>query len=408
MGLDARSESASANSPAARLREVALVFLRLGATAFGGPAAHIAMMREEIVRRRGWINEERFVDLLGVANLVPGPTSTELAIYLGYVRAGWAGLAVAGVCFILPAMSIVLALAWGYHTYGALPQARWLFVGVQPVVVAIVSHALWGLRRTVLKSSWAVALLAVVLLAYLLGANILALLAGGAALYGATSAMGRWRAARHASSSAQVAGWLAHGRDWLALPRPRLPIRATLALLAVPFTYSTLFLTFLKIGAVVYGSGYVLLAFLRADLVQGLHWLTERQLLDAVAVGQFTPGPVFTTTTFIGYLVGGWQGALLATLAIFLPSFAFIAAIRPVAAWLRRSAWSAALLDGVNIASLALMAGVLVQLAQVALTDWVSWLVALAALAVLLRTRVSSVWLIVVGAAIGLARFGLF
>jgi chromate transporter len=390
---------------AARLREVALLFLRLGATAFGGPAAHIAMMREELVRRRGWVSEERFVDLLGVANLVPGPTSTELAIYLGYVRAGWAGLVVAGVCFIAPAMVIVVALAWGYHTYGSLPQARWLFAGVQPVVVAIVAHALWGLRRIVLKSSWAVALAAIVLVAYLLGANILALLAAGAALYGVASAIRRWQAARRGSICALVTGWLTLGTRWPALP---FPLRSSLAVLVVPFTYTTLFLTFLKIGAVIYGSGYVLLAFLRADLVQGLHWLTERQLLDAVAVGQFTPGPVFTTATFIGYLVGGWQGALLATLAIFLPSFAFIAAVRPLAAWLRRSVWSAALLDGVNIASLGLMAGVLLQLGQVALTDVASWLVALAALALLVRTRVSSVWLIAAGAVIGVARFGLF
>ncbi len=391
--------------PAAPLREVARVFLRLGFTAFGGPAAHIAMMREEVVRRRGWVSDERFVDLLGMANLVPGPTSTELAIYLGYVRAGWAGLALAGVCFITPAMAIVLGLAWAYRAYGALPQARWLFAGVQPVVVAIVAHALWGLRRVALKTPWAVALLALIVLAYLLGANVLALLVSGAALYGLVSAAVRWRTARRGDTAGLPAPWLALGQRALAWRLA--PARAALALLAAPFSYATLFLTFLKIGAVVYGSGYVLLAFLRADLVQGLHWLTERQLLDAVAVGQLTPGPVFTTATFIGYLVGGWQGALLATLAIFLPSFAFIATLRPVAGWLRSSAWSAALLDGVNIASLALMAGVLTQLAQVALTDALGWLIALAALALLLRTRVSSVWLIAAGAAIGLARMWL-
>jgi chromate transporter len=395
------------HSPAvAPLREVALLFLRLGCTAFGGPAAHIAVMREEVVRRRGWVSEQRFADLLGVANLVPGPTSTELAIYLGYVRAGWAGLLLAGTCFIVPATGIVLGLAWAYRTYGTLPTAHWLFAGVQPVVVAIVAHALWGLRRVVLKTWWSVALLVAVMPAYLLGANILALLVGGAAVYGAFGAVTRWRTARSTGGGALPLGLpMPFGRG---LPWPLVPVHASLAVLAVPFTYTGLFLTFLKIGAIVYGSGYVLLAFLRADLVQGLHWLTERQLLDAVAVGQFTPGPVFTTATFIGFLVGGWQGALVATVAIFLPSFALIAMIRPAAGWLRRSAWSAALLDGVNIASLALMAGVLAQLAAVALTDAISWLTALAALALLMRTRVNPVWLIAAGAAVGVARFGLF
>jgi chromate transporter len=387
-------------------REVALLFLRLGCTAFGGPAAHIAMMRDEVVRRRGWVSDERFMDLLGVANLIPGPTSTELAIYLGYVRAGWTGLVLAGVCFIAPAMAIVLGLAWAYHAYGALPQARWVFAGVQPVVVAIVAHALWNLRRTVLRTPWSVALVAAVMLAYLLGANVLALLLAGAALSGGASALVRWRAARR--TGATPLAWLALGQHWppwrLVLARPPLALLAT----AVPFTYATLFLTFLKIGAIVYGSGYVLLAYLRADLVQGLHWLTERQLLDAVAVGQFTPGPVFTTATFIGFLVGGWQGALVATLAIFLPSFALIAATRPVAGRLRRSPWTAPVLDGLNAASLALMAGVLAQLGQVALSDAISWLVALAALALLLRTCVNPAWLIAAGALIGLARFGLY
>ncbi|HEV2236924.1 MAG TPA: chromate efflux transporter [Ktedonobacterales bacterium] len=399
------------SSPAVRaapLREVALLFLRLGCTAFGGPAAHIAMMHEEVVRRRGWVSDERFVDLLGVANLIPGPTSTELAIYLGFVRAGWAGLALAGACFIAPAMMIVLALAWGYRTFGALPQARWLFAGVQPVVVAIVAHALWNLRRVALKTLWSLPLLAVIVAAYLLGVNVLAVLLIGAALTGGVGALARWRSGPHTASGGVSLGWLAlnhHTPIWrLALARAPLALLAAVA----PFTYVTLFLTFLKIGAIVYGSGYVLLAYLRADLVQGLHWLTTRQLLDAVAVGQFTPGPVFTTATFIGYLVGGWPGALVATLAIFLPSFALIAAIRPVAGRLRSSPWTAPVLDGVNVASLALMVGVLAQLAQVALADAISWLVALGALALLLRTRVNPAWLILAGAAIGLARYGLF
>jgi chromate transporter len=392
-----------ATAPAPR-REVALLFLRLGVTAFGGPAAHIAMMREEVVRRRRWVSDERFVDLLGVANMVPGPTSTELAIYLGYVRAGWAGLLLAGTCFIAPAMATVMGLAWAYRTAGTLPQARWLFAGVQPVVVAIIAHALWGLRRVALKSWWAGVLLGAIAIADLLGASILALLVGGATCY-VFGVAARSRLERVKREGALPVVWQALARRGLIWPW--VPARASLALVAMPFTYATLFLTFLKVGAVVYGSGYVLLAYLRAEFVQGLHWLTERQLLDAVAVGQFTPGPVFTTATFVGYLVGGWQGAVLATVAIFLPSFAFIALIRPVAGWLRRSAWSAALLDGINVASLALMTGVLVQLAQVALADALAWVVALVALALLLRTRVNPVWLIAAGALIGLARHGL-
>jgi chromate transporter len=404
----AAENGAGSEPPAAApepLREVALLFLRLGLTAFGGPAAHIAMMREEVVRRRRWISDEQFVDLLGVANMVPGPTSTELAIYLGYVRAGWAGLLVAGICFIVPAMALVMGLAWAYRIYGALPQARWLFAGVQPVVVAIIAHALWGLRRVVLKSWWAGVIFCAIAIAYLLGAAILALLVGGAAAF-AVGATARARQPGSKRTLALPAVWQAlacRGLSW-----PQVPGRALLALVAVPFAYATLFLTFLKIGAIVYGSGYVLLAFLRADFVQGLHWLTERQLLDAVAVGQLTPGPVFTTATFVGYLVGGWQGAVLATVAIFLPSFAFVALIRPVAGWLRRSTRGATLLDGVNVASLALMAGVLAQLAQVALADVLAWVTALVALALLVRTRVNPVWLLGAGALVGVLRYGLW
>ena len=385
--------SATAKS---RLLEVAGVFLRLGFTAFGGPAAHIAMMREEMVQRRKWVTPEHFVDLIGFANLIPGPTSTEVAIYLGYLRAGWPGLLLGGICFIVPAMLIVLALAWVYVTYGRLPQVGWLFYGIQPVVVAIIAQAIWNLGRAILKGRWTLVPGVAVVLLYLLGVNALVLLLGAGVLIGGWQL---WLRGRKITS--QVTGLFLPTS--LHLSWGMVPGVAIAAV--VPFSFGLLFLTFLKFGAVIYGSGYVLLAFLRADLVQNLGWLTDRQLLDAIAVGQFTPGPLFTTATFIGYVVGGLPGALLATLGIFLPSFVFVALIHQVAPSIRRSPVASAMLDGVNIAALGLMAGVLLQLAQKALVDPVTWLIALAALAVLVRFKVNSVWLIVIGALIGLLRF---
>ena len=391
------------------LREVAGVFLRLGFTAFGGPAAHIAMMREELVQRRKWISDQRFLDLMGIVNLIPGPNSTELAIYLGYVRAGWPGLIIAGICFIGPAMLIVLALAWAYVKYGSLPAVDWLFYGIKPVIIAIIAYALWGLGRTVLKGWQPVVLALLVLVLYLLGINVLILLFGGALLFGLVRwiELSRKRTDKTTLASLAIPFSLSSmQRLW----RDVAPTSLNIAVLApaVPFSLLTLFLTFLKIGAVLYGSGYVLLAFLRTDFVVNLHWLTDRQLLDAISIGQFTPGPVFTTATFVGYLVGGWQGALVATLAIFLPSFVFVAIIHPIAGRLRRSPWTAALLDGLNIAALALMAGVLFQLGQNALTDVLTWAIALIAFALLLRFKLNSVWLILAGAVIGIVRFWLF
>ena len=306
-----RAEPGMPKSPrerARRLTEVAGLFLRLGFTAFGGPAAHIAMMREEVVRRRGWISDERFVDLLGITNLIPGPNSTEMAIYLGYLRAGWPGLLIGGICFIGPAMLIVLALAWAYVSYGSLPQVGWLFYGIKPVVVAIIAQALWGLCRTVLKGIWPIVLALLVLALYLLGVNTLILLFGGGLLFGLIRGGERWYRSKRDHKVAGLLVSLSFNFNdmrvrWLQW-FTTLPI-AGVAAAAVPFSMLTLFLTFLKIGAILYGSGYVLLAFLRSDFVLSLHWLTDRQLLDAVSIGQFTPGPVFTTATFIGYLVGG-------------------------------------------------------------------------------------------------------
>jgi chromate transporter len=387
------------------LMELALLFLRLGLTAFGGPAAHIAMMREEVVRRRQWMDNDRFVDLIGITNLIPGPSSTQLAIYLGYLQAGWRGLLVAGICFIGPAMLIVLAIAWAYVSYGALPQVNWLFYGIQPIVVAIIAQAIWGLGRSIFKHVLAVVLAVVVLVLYLLGFNVLVLLFGGAALYGGLRLLQtRWKQTRSAMSLFLPTLPLhIEGMRAMALPSLTTGLGATSA----PVSLFVLFLTFLKLGAIVYGSGYTLLAFLRADLVQNLHWLTDKQLLDAVSIGQFTPGPVFTTATFIGYLLGGFPGAILATVGIFLPSFVFIAAIHPVARRLRQASWTATLLDGVNAAALALMTGVLVQLGEHALVDVATWAIALIAFGILLRWKINSVWLIIAGAGIGLLRFWL-
>ena len=394
------------------LPEVTALFLRLGFTAFGGPAAHIAMMRQEIVQRRKWISDQRFADLLGIVNLIPGQSSTELAIYLGYLRAGWLGLIVAGICFIGPAMLIVLALAWAYVRFGSAPQVGWLLYGIKPVVIAIIAQALYGLARTILRGPLALIVALALVLAYLLGSNVLLLLFGGGLLFAAIRLLIRRFPRRSSGAPPTTTGERS--------PSAPLPVavagagasKATSATLAtaggiasaaVPLSQWTLFLTFLKIGAVLYGSGYVLLAFLRDDFVLRLGWLTDRQLLDAISIGQFTPGPVFTTATFVGYIVGGVPGALVATLAIFLPSFLFIAVIHRLADTLRRSPITAPMLDGVNIAALALMAGVTLQLAHAALADILTWATALASLAVLLRFKPNSAWLILAGALVGLA-----
>jgi chromate transporter len=304
-------------------------------------------------------------------------------------------------------MLIVLALAWAYVTYGSLPQVAWLFYGIKPVVVAIIAQALWGLCRTVLKGIWPIVVAVLVMALYLLGVNVLILLFGGGLLFGLIRGIERWLRNRSNQVSLVFPLTLGHlGARWRAMLVP-LPGVIT-ATAAVPFSLLTLFLTFLKIGAVLYGSGYVLLAFLRSDFVLNLHWLTDRQLLDAISVGQFTPGPVFTTATFIGYVLGGLPGALLATLGIFLPSFVFIALIHPVAARLRRSPWTAPLLDGVNVSALALMAGVLFQLGQNALLDVFSAAIALVSFGILLRFRINSAWLILAGAVLGIVRFWLF
>ena len=369
-----------------RLFEVAGLFLKLGTTAFGGPAAHIAMMHEEVVKRRRWIDEQRFLDLLGATNLIPGPNSTEMAIHLGYVRAGWMGLILGGVCFILPAMLIVLALAWVYQQYGATPGAGWLMYGIKPVIIAIIIQALWALGKKAVKS-WLLAILAIVVLVlYLLGVNtILLLFVSGVIMVLVKNFRQLTKAPIHTNL------FLFTG---LVLP----------GLIAIPFDLTTLFLIFLKVGAILFGSGYVLLAFLRSDLVVHLGWLTDQQLVNAIAIGQVTPGPVFTTATFIGYLLGGFPGALLATLGIFLPSFIYVAIIYPLVPRIRNSPWAGALLDGVNVASLGLMAGVTGQLAFTALIDPITIGIGVITVLLLFRFKINSTWLILAGALIGILK----
>jgi len=363
--------------------DIALLFLKLGFTAFGGPAAHIAMYREEVVTRRNWLDDQEFLDLLGVTNLIPGPNSTEMAIHIGLRRAGWAGFLLAGTCFILPASVIVLILAWLYVRYGSTPQAGWLLAGVQPVVIAIILQALWGLGRKAVKGLLtALAGLTAIALYFLNLHPILILLVCGISVI----IIENFHRLRSMNLHPQLI--LLNG----------LPLAA---LSAAPFSLSLLFLTFLKIGAVLFGSGYVLLAFLRADFVTTLGWLNDRQLLDAIAIGQMTPGPVFTSATFIGFLLGGVPGAIVSTVGIFLPSFVFVALTSPFIPRLRSSPWLASLLDGVNVASLGLMAGVSWHLARASLIQPLSVIILLLSGLFLIKYRLNTTWLILAGALAG-------
>lgn len=382
------------------LREVTTLFLRLGLTAFGGPAAHLALMHEQVVRRRRWLDDARFLDLVGLANLVPGPNSTELAIHLGRERAGWRGFAAAGLAFIAPAMLMVLGLAWLYERYGALPLAASLLEGVKAVMIAIIAQALWTLVPKAVKGPLTGALGVAALVLALAGVHEIALLFGAGLL-----ALGL-RVARGGPAPAAFAvpvDALREGAPGAASAAAAAATAATAAI-AVPFGLPLLFLTFLKIGAVMYGSGYVLLAFLRAEFVTRFGWLTEQQVLDAVAVGQITPGPLFTAATFIGHVLGGVPGGLLATLGIFLPSFVFVALTGPLLGGRERSPLLGAFLDGVNVAALGLMAAVTWQLGRGVLVDVPVALVTIASLVLLVRTSIPSLWLIAGGAAFGLAR----
>jgi chromate transporter len=376
------------------LGELARLFLRLGTTSFGGPAAHIAMMEDEVVRRRQWLTREQFLDYVGATNLIPGPNSTELAIHIGHARAGFPGLIVAGACFILPAAILVGVIAWGYVRFGGLPAVAGILYGVKPVVIAVVLQALWGLGRTALKSPFLAALGLFAIIAALLGANEVWLLAAA----GLAAALFDW--ARRKRSSGAAMGFAPFMSPAAVGSFAGIGLSSGAASV-VPFSVGGLFAAFVKIGAVLFGSGYVLLAFMRAEFVQRLGWLTEQQLLDAVAVGQVTPGPVFTTATFVGYLVGGSGGAVAATVGIFLPAFVFVAISGPIVPRLRRSPVAAAVLDGVNVASLALMAVVTAQLGRAALVDGLTITLLAVSAVLLLRYRINSSWLVTAGAVIG-------
>lgn len=374
--------------PRATHAELARFFLRLGTLAFGGPAVHIAMMEEEVVRRRGWLTRQRFLDLVGASNLIPGPSLTELAIHIGYAQRGWTGLVLGGVCFVMPAALIVAVIAHIYARYHGLAEVANVLYGIKPVVLAVVVQALVVLGRTAVKSSGLAALAATLaVLAYAGASPVMLLFGAGAAM----ALVQWWRDSRAHLAVASGGGPLAllAGAGGLVGP-------STVAVGLLP-----LFLVFLKIGAIVFGSGYVLLAFLRADLVEHLHWLTDQQLLDAVAVGQFTPGPLFTTATFIGYLVAGPAGAAVATIGIFLPGFVLVAATAPFIKRLRASRVFGAGLDGVNVASVALMATVVVELAKTSVQDPPAVLIVLVAAVLLIRYKVNSAWLVIAGGGLG-------
>nr|WP_315871103.1 chromate transporter [Trichocoleus desertorum] len=377
-----------------RLTELALVFLRLGAIAFGGPAAHIAMMDQEVVSRRQWMSREKLLDLLGVTNLIPGPNSTELAIHIGYERAGWRGLWVAGGCFILPAMLIVWALAAMYVRYQTVPQVAWLLYGIKPVIIAIVVQALLNLGQKAAKDVPTIVAGVGAIAAYLAGFNeILVLILLGIAVM-------------------LVKNWPLKGQSTGAFlfPLPKIlaqigtPTAAVTSISSASIpsvNWVSVFLFFLKIGSVLYGSGYVLLAFLQRDLVERHQWLTSQQLLDAIAIGQITPGPVFTTATFIGYLLAGNSGAIAGTIGIFLPAFVLVWVINPWVPKLRQSLWASGFLDGVNAASLGLMAGVTYTLGRAALMDWLTVIVAILSAIALYRFKLNAAWLVLGGGAIG-------
>jgi chromate transporter len=331
----------SQDSKQSSLLEIAKVFLKLGTTAFGGPAAHIAMMDHEIVHKRNWISRQDFLDLLGATNFIPGPNSTELAIHIGHARGGWKGLVIAGCCFILPAAFIVTVIAWAYVQYGSLPAAQTILYGIKPVIIAVVFQAIWNLTKTAVKNRFLFALGVIALAANFFGTNELVVIFSCGLIsyiYLRSQEKSLWALLPMTETTTNLASFGA----------------AAIAT-AIPITSGKLFLFFLKVGSVLFGSGYVLIAFLRTDLVDRWHWITEAQLLDAIAVGQFTPGPVFTTATFIGYLLAGVQGATLATVGIFLPAFFFVALTAPLIPRLRKSPSASAILDGVNVASLAVM-----------------------------------------------------
>jgi chromate transporter len=371
------------------LKEVSLLFFRLGATSFGGPAAYIALMHHEVVVRRKWIDDQRFLDIMGAVNLIPGPNAAEVACHLGLIRAGWLGLILAGTLFIIPGTAAIMVVAWAYVKYGSLPQVAWVLYGIKPAVIAIIAQAVWSLARKGIKSPLLYIVGLGVLGLYLFGLNEIALLLGGAVLVLLVQS-GRRIFKRGPATLAVM--------PLLLLKLPSIGLASG----AVAFNQATLFLTFLKMGATLFGSGYVLLAFLNSEFVVNLGWLTHAQVVDAIAVaGQITPGPVFNSAAFVGYLLGGWPSALLAALGIFLPAFILVGLLSRFLPAMRKSWFAGSFLDGVNASSLGLMAAVAVQLGRSVIVDPFTAIIAIGALVLVLKFKMSSVWLVLGGGVLG-------
>lgn len=366
------------------------MFLRLGVTAFGGPAAHIAAMEDECVERRGWVTRSEFVDLVGVTNLIPGPNSTELAIHIGYRYAGWPGLLIAGAAFIIPATVMVWVIAVMYVRYGTRPEVTAMLVGMQPVVLAVVAQAIWRLSKTVLRGPVSIGITLASVASIFAGVHELAVL-GIAAIAGALLVRRITTVDHHGALPSLVGVPTLWPSLWQA------------SVFAAPTSLSV-FGGFLKIGSVLFGSGYVLLAFLRTEFVERHSWLTEAQVLDAIAIGQVTPGPVFTSATFVGYLLAGHAGAASATLGIFLPAFFFVAISGPLVRRIRHSLRASAALDAITAASLALMFSVLVVMARPVATSVVGVGIFLLAASILIRTNIGAGWMLLAGALVGVAR----
>lgn len=368
------------------------MFTRLGLTAFGGPAAHVAAMEDELVTKRAWVSRDEFADLVGAANLIPGPNSTELAIHLGYRRAGWPGLVVAGTCFIVPAVLLVWGIAWVYGRYGTRVEVQAMLRGMQPAVLAVVVQAVWRLKGSLARTPLGVVLAVVAFVGLMLGVSEVLLLVGAIAAALIVSAV---QGEITTSAQPMLVPWLS----------PAQLAGAVAATGAVPMLSNTaIFASFARIGSVLFGSGYVLLTFLRGEFVTRLHVLSEAQLLDAIAVGQVTPGPVFSAATFVGYLLGGHAGAAAATAGIFLPAFVGVALTAPFVVRLRRSPVLGRALDAVNAVSLALMAGVLVLMMRQIAPSPLSLAILGGASALLLRTRIGAAWVLLGGALAGLAQ----
>lgn len=396
-----------------RLKDLAKLFFKLGVIGFGGPNAHIAMMEDEVVQRRQWLTRDQFLDLIGATNLIPGPNSTEIAIHIGYLHAGWLGLIVAGVGFILPAVLITTGFAWAYVAFGAIPQAAFLLYGIKPAVLAVVLDALWRLSKKAVKTRKLFAIaIAVALLVWFANLNeLVALLLGG--VFGMI-----WLQLPRQDGHSDGANLLIVGTTTGIVLKATAAVSAAVegAGLAGASAVSVWQLgwSFLKIGSILFGGGYVLLSFVQSEFVEGYGWLTQQQLLDAIAIGQFTPGPILSTATFIGYVIAGIPGAVAATVGIFLPSFIFVIALNPFIPYLRRSIWTSAFLDAVNVSALALMAVVTLQLAIATLgkstlpyVDGLAVAIAIISAILAMRLRVNAAWLVLGGAVVGWVAFSL-